>query len=175
MSIIFDALKKVEKSQGDGSSPTPPDDGKFKVFKYILLAVVVFVGIFAGRMLFRAIAPQVKAMLPSASNKAPAKQSATSVKAPVKTQTTVTSTKKPVSKDTKAAVQKQAVRTAPSSGGYELNGVFESGDDVYALVNNEIVKEGDTIQEAQVVSISLEQVKLRLKDNKTVTIKAQAQ
>ena len=172
MSIIFDALKKVEKSQSDGSSAPPPGNGKSSLLKVVVLAVVVFIGIFAGKMLFNALAPQIRSMMSSAKGAPADKKVVSAGKMSAKTTTSVNPLQNMLGKSSKPAASKQVARK-PSSA-YELSGVFASGDQVFALVNNEVVREGDTIQDAQVIKISIDEVKLRLKD-KTITLRSNAQ
>jgi len=171
MSIIFDALKKVEKSQSDGSSAPPPGNGKSSLLKVVVLAVVVFIGIFAGKMLFSALAPQIRSIMSSVKG-ASAEKIVSAGKMSAKTKTSASPLQNMLGKSSKPAASKQAARK-PSSA-YELNGVFTSGDQVFALVNNEVVREGDTIQDAQVIKISIDEVTLRLKD-KTITLRSNAQ
>ena len=59
--------------------------------------------------------------------------------------------------------------TLPASN-FVLNGIFFSGGSTYALVNNKIVQPGDSIDGAQVLSISAETVELKLGDS-TITLR----
>ncbi len=60
-----------------------------------------------------------------------------------------------------------------AKGKFNLNGIFFSGDASYALINNQIVKEGDVVLGAKVSNILMEEVvlekegaKLRLSNKK---------
>jgi len=150
MSIIYDALKKVEKS----NSVTPKTEDKKsvssagpKIKTYLLYILVVCLGAVIANMFLGVFTKPVKvvkvnktAALPVLP---PAVPAAPKVLPPV------------VLPSPPAEPQKQA-EFPP----LVLNGVFFSQAEGYALINNRIVKEGDTVDGALVKRIRLEEVEL---------------
>lgn len=145
MSIIYDALKKVEESSAkevkarDFGNAHPNPRHKFKTYLLYLLAVCA--GFFAVNIFFGFLThsekfsgvdksgpPKVPLTQPQA---LPPRQQAASEGIPVK---------------------------MSSKGLLILNGVFFSGDEGYALVNNHIVKEGDAVDGAVVKRITVDGV-----------------
>lgn len=166
MSIIYDALKKVEKSTNKDAKPQVSDERKdlksrFKVYAaYVLVAGI---GVFLANQIFIflgkhpigfALKPDKKtsATLPKRQAKAPKKQE------PVTYQTLVKDSKKALAAITPSAISKNLNKETPSP--WVLNGVFFSQDEGYALINNQIVKEGDVISGVTVKRISLDEVEL---------------
>ncbi|HTY45602.1 MAG TPA: type II secretion system protein N [Patescibacteria group bacterium] len=143
MSIIYDALRKVEKKV----VPPHVTAGR-KIWLYMLFASVALCGFFlAGlistlsvKALARLKPPKTAAIAAAAHNRAPA-----AVAAP-------------------AAAVVAAPATAPSAArpNLVLNGVFFSDQDGYALINNQIVKEGDTIENAKVTAVVKDGVELEV-------------
>ncbi len=105
------------------------------------------------------------ALLPTANNKidrAPIRSRASSVE-PV--ESSPTAKVNPNNAQLGQNEEPQAPQELPS---LMLNGLFFSGKLGYALINNQIVKEGDTIEGAKVVQISLRSVILKFGDSKIV-------
>ena len=145
MSIIYDALKKIEKK----AEPAVP---KVQVAKsvnksqrplgaYLLYALVAFIGILIGNFIFGSFRQKVKAgYAPSA--KTPPPVSSPAVTRPL------------------AKLPETVPAPVPAAPQLVLNGVFFSDDGGYALINNRIVREGDTIEGVKIVRISSEEVEL---------------
>lgn len=134
MSIIYDALKKVETA-GIDDSGAKIDKGLDKVIKskpviYLLYALIICLGFLLASFIYRWLLPKP---LLSAS-----KHSAEPILLPVSPE----------------------IETKKSTSGFNLNGIFFSEDGCYALINNQIVREGDKIAGATVVEITLDAVKL---------------
>jgi hypothetical protein len=153
MSIIYDALKKIEKSY----SVTPkredkkdsPDRSKTKI--YLVYILVVCLGAVIANIFFSFFP---KAGKVNKLNKASAlttlppqeikKQPNTTAPPEAKVEVNLP----PAPTETKRQVELPLV----------LNGVFFSQNEGYALINNRIMKEGDTIEGAVVKHIGLEEV-----------------
>ena len=58
----------------------------------------------------------------------------------------------------------------PDSSSYILTGVYFTGDKTFALINNQIVEEGNEIGQAKVFNIYLDEVILKLSDNQTIKL-----
>lgn len=156
MSIIYDALKKVEQSHDaateakkEGRSARPP----FK-FKRIYL-LVICLGVLAGAAVIKFMPLQRPAAKPAA---APS--------APVTRPTPLPSTLPPP-----ASIPAQEAPKAPEppepgvklrrlENSLVLNGVFYARDGAYALINNQIVRTGDIIDGAKVKRIGDNEVEL---------------
>lgn len=141
MSIIYDALKKVETSQANDSKTKIDKGVKSKPKIYLLYALMICMGLFMANIFYGWLSqkkpadkkePYLAPTLPTA-----ALETSVSVEAEMETQ-----------KDTLPV--------------FTLNGVFFSGGEGYALINNRIVKKGDKIGRASVVQIFLDEVELEL-------------
>lgn len=150
MSIIYEALKKIE-AQG-AKQPiaeklmAPKARPGVKVF--LAYALVVVAAIFLMNLFYKLISASrptkpVIQSVPTQINTAPPSSSPVSA-APV-------------------------VQGPVFNRRLDLNGVFYSGDEAYALMNNQIIKVGDVIEGAIVKRISLEGVELE-KDGQFVQI-----
>jgi hypothetical protein len=152
MSIIYEALKKVEQSKvAKPVTEIKPKPGKrgprFKsILIYFLIAAV---GIFLVNFLFKFISK------PRAVAKQPVSVAQPARKAPP-----------PVSVAPEAVPQSRGIS---SDLGLNLSGVFYSGDEAYALLNNQITKVNDVVGGAVVKRISLEGVELE-KDGQLIVI-----
>ncbi|MFA5373386.1 MAG: hypothetical protein WC354_04265 [Candidatus Omnitrophota bacterium] len=58
----------------------------------------------------------------------------------------------------------------PDSISYILTGVYLSGNKAFALVNNQIVEEGDEVAGAKVFKINLDEVILKLTDGQAIKL-----
>jgi len=159
MSIIYEALKKVEQSGVGVKKPVAEvrskPEKKIINFKAILIScLIAAIGIFLAKSLFEFISRPPAAVKQVVSVVAPVsgagQKAAPSVSAP------------------QAAAQAQP---AFSGSALTLNGVFYSGDEAYALLNNQITRVGDVVDGALVKRISLEGVELE-KDGQLIQVPA---
>lgn len=159
MSIIHDALKKVEKSKTNldlkVSTEKKPQS---KIQKYLTYALVVCLGFFIGSIFLSLIGKSLKnksAILVKNKPSLPATpQPATDIK---------------VAPKPEAPASPVIETTEPLPDTFVLNGVFFSQAEGYALVNNQIVKEGERVNGATVVKITLNQVELT-KEGSTIKL-----
>lgn len=151
MSIIYDALRKVEKFQQTTSKEKERVD-KHPKFKFSLLYIlIVGIGFFIANIFFNFFTkPTLIDTHTSLSTNLPPLKETIQVKESPPSQETITN--KPM--------------VLPS---FVLNGVFFSGDQGYALINNRIVTRGDVIEGATVKRIDLEEVELEI-SNSTVKL-----
>lgn len=123
MSIIYDALKKVESkpglTEGKKSNAGHKPAVQKKSYSYLL---VIVTGLALASIIYNL------------------------------------ATKYPLAKTLKAATNVSA--QAKLGHKLDLTGIFFSGDKNYALINNQILKEGDTIVGAKVRRITTEAVEL---------------
>ncbi|MBU3958992.1 MAG: hypothetical protein KKE91_03935 [Candidatus Omnitrophica bacterium] len=149
MSIIYDALKKVEATHPNPQASPKTDkktSPKFKI--YLLYLGIICVGFLIANVSFNLLFR--RAPIPSS---APGQQSAKEV-TPI------------IPEETKAATVISAIKKQPRAqeAQFVLSGVFLSDDTRYALINNRVVKEGDVIKEATVGRITADEVELQLGD-----------
>ena len=163
MSIIYDALKKVEKNveapSNLNAAVRPEGKNRFSLKTGFLFVLVAFIGLFAANFLFDFFAkqahrtpktyPQPAAALPVRKIEAAAQ---TTVSVPASASPRV-ATPEPAPLSDKEQLQAES----PS---LTLNGVFFSDDGGYALINNQIVKEGDAVEGLKVVRITAAGVEL---------------
>ncbi|MCX5697188.1 MAG: hypothetical protein NTU54_04370 [Candidatus Omnitrophica bacterium] len=155
MSIIYESLKKIEKEGTPTPHPIPNAPETQKTSGLKLLKLISFYGIFsligAAACIF---AFKVLLSHPAASKKIPA----TAKNKPIK-QIPV---KMPIPLKEAPAYPSSLKIAAPPT----LNGIFFSSNLGYALINNQIVKEGDMVEGAIVQKISEDEVEL--KDRTTI-------
>lgn len=163
MSIIYDALKKVEGSQSGDSRLEENRAVKQKFYQrarfvYLSagLAAVMLVGLGISLSFYvRQAKGRAEEQLPPALAKAQ-EAGAPSQKAPASAQNTGLSSR-PVAAAPVPPVAPKALVEAPN---FVLNGIFFSDEQGYALVNNQIVMEHDTVEGAVVKRISMNEVEL---------------
>ena len=143
MSIIYDALKKIQKSNALDLNYNL--DKKEKDYKYrmdFFYFSMVCIGLFIGYIFFSFISRP----------KYPAKKQTAKVSGEVKT---------PLPIEEPPLENNPLVSAAPEKkprNSWVLNGIFFSQDEGYALINNQIVKEGDLISGGKVTRITLDEV-----------------
>lgn len=173
MSIIYDALKKAQKTVNQDSKvqvDTTDKHPKSNTKLYLLYVLVVCLGLFIGNIIFGFLANSKKSLvghtkpLPIAKKPEvtpPQEPSKEVLLKPLEAPLLEASPK--VSTDIKKKPQESLV----------LNGVFFSQDEGYALINNRIVKEGDVVGGATVMRINLNEVELKTADS-TIKLSTQA-
>jgi len=152
LSIIYDALKKVEKAFETNTKVVPgKKDGKAKPqFKlYLIYAIVVCLGLFIANGVF------VFSTQPKKTIAKPLQPALTLPQTPAEaTLPKITKIEPPearkISLDTKRRAQSDLI----------LTGIFFSGEEGFALINNHIVKVGEVVGGAKVLRITLDEVEL---------------
>jgi hypothetical protein len=191
MSIIYDALKKVEMSQTDDSKTKIDKGFKSKLKIYLLYASMICLGLFIANIFYGRLLPKpslnttdiVTGGQPPADKKIafpPLAGSAIGVigdnlkvrfsvvRKVLYTflhheKQTVSSSQpstEPAALQTSASVETKIETQKESPPSFTLNGVFFSGAEGYALINNRIVKKGDKIDGATVIQVLLDEVDL---------------
>lgn len=162
MSIIYEALKKVEKS----TAPQKTDTERSRRLKpkiFLLYILLVCAGIFIANIFFNFLAGVSKVSINSPIVKVQQTQT-------TKSQAPVLSWELPTPESSKKEIPLPEVKKASlpvvvdtkrqSEPELTLNGVFFSQEEGYALINNRIVKEGDLVEGAVVKRIALDEVEL---------------
>ena len=159
MSIIYDALKKVEKSSNQEIiTQVNKERTGTKLTSYLGYVLFACVGLFIANLLFGMLsqnkpAPAVTPKPQSENIQAlPLKEAASG--STVNTQKSVAA---PAKTATAAVVE---VKKEPMIPHLSLNGVFYSKNEGYALINNRVVKQGDTIEGVKVKRVNLDNVEL---------------
>ncbi len=140
MSIIYDALKKVEASVINEPKTKTDKRVKPKIKPYLLYALLACVGLFIANAFSVFSFP---------------KPSLNKTQAAVKPEPII----QPPARTSALEVIPQELK--PPS--FNLTGVFFSKDESYALINNQIVKKGDKIDGATVMEITVDEVVLESK------------
>ena len=156
MSIIYDALKKVEKTTDKNSSDKEEliTKGTGKPKPILIYILVILIGLFAGNMIFGLLTrPKVKPAIPSPA--LPIVTPVNKILAPVQ--------------EEKPLPSPEPIPQIPEPT-LTLNGVFFQQDKGYALINNRILTVEDTIQGAKVEEISLEKVVMEFEGRKITLI-----
>lgn len=160
MSIIYDALKKLGKTSSAPLAPVNTDPGataqkpSSKHRYYVLCLIVICLGFVGANMLhsyFWSIprpAATAKIALSVAEKTSIFKGDIPEARPSPQIEQPDEKTISYISPETR--MKKSLV----------LNGIFYSEDGTYALINNQIVRSGDVIEEAKVISIGQEEVVL---------------
>ena len=152
MSIIYDALKKVDQSNIN-PDPQPPQQNKKKKnsFKIYLLCILVLAGgVFIVNTFFKFFSAPQQDLLPKIPTPAASLP-------PI-----INATKESKLEDQIANTTVKEKEPVPSLA---LNGTFFSDEKGYALINNEILTEGGSIEGATVTRIGMDEVELKFKDS----------
>ncbi|MEW6074679.1 MAG: hypothetical protein AB1530_00055 [Candidatus Omnitrophota bacterium] len=150
MSIIYEALKKLgthpaqHKGQ-PGSSFIVQKAHNKPIAVYIILAIV---GMFIAKKGFDYLFPPLPITLPAVETTQPLPAD------PATAETPAPSTPAP------AVVENETLPQVEPREQYVLNGIFSSGNDNYALVNNQIVRLRERVDGATVEKITVDSVEL---------------
>lgn len=154
MSIIYDALKKVEHSTNkDIVAEVNKESRGNKWATYLLYLLVACAGVFAANTIFNAFST-------CALGPEPVKIVKPAVLGPLKPAPVKTPTPAPVETPTPAPATAVEAKIEPMIPPLMLNGVFFSNDGNYALINNEVVKQGDSVEGIKVNKVNLDDVEL---------------
>lgn len=167
MSIIYDALKKVEGTIHKKPAVKIDIDKEYTPKRknkiYLIYILAVSLGVFIANVSFKAL---------GVLNKYPSKPVSIDVK--IKTQAPVIKTQDNPGLPSPPSLSSPAqIRNKPLPS-LVLNGIFLSENECYALINNRIVEEGDTIEGATVVEITTNEVELD-EDGKIIKLSTAAQ
>lgn len=156
----------IQKQEPLKKPETQTKKSKFNLTSFLLYTLLVFLGIIAARLTFGFLAPRL-APDPQSSG-ATKNQGLAQLKKiiPVPTQAQPSGIAPSKNSEPITAIKKKITE---SVNPFILNGVYFSGDKGYALINNQILEEGDSIGEAIVEKITLDFVELKVKD-KTVRL-----
>jgi hypothetical protein len=154
MSIINEALKKTEEHIQEKAQKRVDSLNKKPVFKNILLYILIILcGFFLSNIILNLLGRKVKPAGIPEKIVLPSKQIEV---VPLPTPSTLPDT--------------EAEKPQPDKPVFVLNGIFFSDNDGYALINNEIVRENDTIDKARVSKITVDSVELN-QEGKITTLR----
>jgi hypothetical protein len=137
MSIIYDALKKVESSRRPDKINNPLKK-KSVIRKYLLYLFIAVLGFLTANISLKMLGAEKRSAQP------------TPLSYPAQSQDI-------------APIQNLPNEEKPHLE-YFLNGIFVTEDESYAIINNKIVKEGDRLNEATVLRINPDSVELKTAD-----------
>lgn len=162
MSIINDALKKAEKYIQKELSLHPVATGrpksKNKVALLLAYVLIICLGIFLSNLTLGYFSHKQAPTLKVAQTIKPAP-------VPVVAANPVPENKP---QNTPVAVAPELKKEA-SEDNFVLNGIFFSGDESYALINNEIVRINESVGKATVKTITKDMVELE-KEGRIITL-----
>ncbi len=158
MSIIYDALKKVEAKVGipggKDAAGALSEKKPLNVKLFVLCGVVACLGLVIAHLLFSAfVSPMPKHEEAQAGSSLPGARvvQQTPAVTPSVQPVAVTKVEIPQANEPEPAEAEESPRLV-------LNGVFFSQDGGYALVNNKIVSQGEEIDGAKLVEIGEDEV-----------------
>jgi len=131
--------------------------------KYLLYALFTALGILAAKYAFDVLTPRFTPARPDAIAAAPLRTDTAVTPAP-QAVAVVPAPQPPLPSPVLPPDAPSEKKTKPAGENYSLTGIYFSATDSCALINNQIVQEGETIDGAVVVKISEEDVLLRRDD-----------
>lgn len=151
MSIINEALKKTEQYIQQNEAKKNSLSGKLPGPRpFLLYILILLAGISLSSLIFSLLGHKIKtAQVP--------KKAAIAIQQPV--------VLPPLPEKTSLAKEEQK---APEAA-FVLNGIFFSDNDGYALINNQIVRENDSVDGAKVKKITANSVELNSQE-KLITL-----
>lgn len=144
MSIINEALKKTEQYVHiNTAGKIQPHKTKLSPKLFLIYALILLSGLFLSHIIFKLLGQKVVKTQPQKEIIAVVQNQQTTLPAllPVKPASLTEEQKKP-------------------EVNYILNGIFFSDNDGYALVNNQIIRESDSVDGAKVIKITPNSVEL---------------
>ncbi|MCM8795530.1 MAG: general secretion pathway protein GspB [Candidatus Omnitrophica bacterium] len=146
MSIIYDALKKIEQARETTQKPESKNMGKLKLKKsnfsiYILYGLTLFLAFAFTNIFFWFLSNHPRRL----------------ANPPQKLPTPIISIS---ATPTLSLSETPSPSSSFSKPSLVLNGVFYSQEEGYALINNQILKEGETIEGARLRRINPDGVEL---------------
>lgn len=167
MSIIYEALKKVEKKlhqpiQKKPEAELTKKNSIYSRFSYFLMAILIFSAV----VLFFFSLKKGVFISVALNNDSPKKNRILSSSASLEENIISEQKKIPESSSVLPSSHKPQPETE-----FKLTGVFFSGEGGFALINNQIVKEKDEVDGATVLSISQQSVELSYQ-GKIIKLKA---
>ncbi len=154
MSIINEALKKTERTIQENAHPAAPSTKPKKAFfSYMLYGLILVIGIILSNYVFNLIRINTAAKQ-NLKKTSPTVTVLTNISLPSKTETKneITSTSSPLNAEPEIKPKAEV--------NFVLNGIFFSGNDTYALINNQIVRNGDLIEGAKIIKITVKTVEI---------------
>ena len=143
MSIIYDALKKVENSGGLANVSDDRKSVKIVKINYVFYILVLLSSIVVANIIFGLISkPSPKVRLAQSEEKPLTSLPAARNDMPI------------------AETYVPPITESPQKQKLVLSGVFFSQTDAYAIINDQVIKEGDTINGVAVKRIRQEGVEL---------------
>ena len=163
MSIIYDALKKVEtqvdKPNGNPLQFKKHKEPRPKFYTYLIYVLVLCAGFFAANLLFKFIFPEGQLITNKTTQPVAAPALKISPKiAPENVAPESPQEIPPSSKDNLLLPPETQERITPL---FVVSGVFFSENQGFAIINDRVVKEGDVIEGAKVERINADGVKLK--------------
>ncbi|MDD5255653.1 MAG: hypothetical protein PHR11_06350 [Candidatus Omnitrophica bacterium] len=159
MSIIYDALKKIEKKNADGGQSKKTGPSPLLLKSVLLYVLAGCAGLMIASYAFRFFEAPLKQKIPAAKDSA-----------------AVVPVQQPLPQAARSLAPETPEPDAEAPQGPQpvliLNGVFSGGKESYALVNNNIVMPNDTIEGAQVLEIGDDYVVLDFRGKK-ITLRVQ--
>jgi len=160
MSIIYDALKKVEETYNKNLLPETDKKHKPKRKTYLSYGLVLCAGLIIAGLSFNFFTFFYSNLSKSESDTVYSKKS----QSPKAGQNAAMPPE--TSSPNELPIVSLPERKKQLESSLVLNGVFFSENEGgYALINNQIVKEGDVINGATIKKIGLDEVKVELQDS----------
>lgn len=165
MSIIYDALKKVEESNNISSREKVSKEHKLKPKIYLVYILVICLGFFIASIFLELFTKPLQINTKVISKNLPQIDKTPDLNIIPQT---LPPKDTPIS-ESNISYQPPETKKEPEVS-FVLNGVFFSQDEGYALINNRIVKEGDLVDGMTVKRIRLEEVELRNPEGLTIKL-----
>lgn len=157
MSIIYDALKKAGQTANKDTEIKKEAKPKSALRNYLIYGLVAIIGFFLANLAFGFFFKQAGAISAERQRTQKKKLPPALVR------------KAPTSAPTPMVIipgnpQKEAEPAKPAPPSLVLSGVFFGDNEASALINNQILREGDTIEGATITRIEMDAVELKFQD-----------
>lgn len=156
MSIIYEALKKTQnliRADLKSALNSKSEKSKYKIKIITLYTLVICLGLVIGNLLIGFL------------NHPAESKTAKNIPMPAAPLLKVEGVSKPVEIISEEPKLTPPVIKVEPGKPFVLNGIFFSRDEGYALINNQIVKMGDTVDGAMVSRITADEVELNSSGN----------
>lgn len=173
MSIIYDALKKIKtKTSGPQDTQNKEKKQKRSLFYPLIYVLMAVIGVYVANFifdLFKATPPKPMALAIGSQTTA-SRPVALSAQANL---TAINLTAQETAETEPPALEPQELRKLSVSAEpeFRLNGIlYDAEAGSIAIINNQILREGDSIEGAKLVSILRDEIELEF-EGKTINLK----
>jgi type II secretory pathway component PulC len=163
MSIIYNALKKIQKSNPQNLPGDSKKNLKSHRLAYVISILMILAGFYIAKLVFDNFTRKIEAKQTRIVKPADSQSASVSVESKPAVEERVASV-------SEGSVTRPAISEKRSLPSLTLNGILFDEEQPCALINNRIAKEGDDIGGAKVIRILSDEVVLEF-EGKTIRLR----